>query len=302
MTSTVVRDSIVGDAWIQTVASQVPVQRIVDPKTGLPTGEILTGPVRLAYPNIFQLPKKREGQASEPKFGSSLLFTPYADFSIFYEEYYKACGQFFPEYFDQPTQQYHGLHSPFRDQSEKIKNGGFTPGLVFFSSTSKFKPPVVDGRGNPVVDESKVYPGAWAICAVKPYPYGKNPPQPKKGIGFGLQSVMLIGDDTKFGNAAPDAKAHYQGINVAAPIARPNVGAMPAGGVPPPAAGIPGYTNMGGGYAPPAAAPIGAPTPPFTPPAAGYAAPPQQATYVPPATTSPTETEDQRLMREMGLG
>lgn len=305
MTSTVVRDSIVGDAWIQQTAAACPVQRVIDPKTGQPNGDILTGPVRIAFDNLFTLPQAKQGQ-SEPKYGCAILFTPYADFSILYEEYYKLCGQNFPEYYDAQSGQYHGLQSPFHDQAEKARFGGFTPGLVYMNVTSKYKPPIVDSRGNPIVDPSKVYPGVWAICSLNPYPYGKNPPQPKKGAAFGLQSIMLIGDDTRFGGGQPDTQATFKGVNVQAPITRPNIGSMPQGGAPTPAAGIPGYTAPGGGLPQPgmpqqpAHIPQQHYTPPvqqqgFTPPgapASSAGAMPGATTYAPPATTSPTSGDD----------
>lgn len=253
MTTKMVRDSIVGDDWILQTMRNVPVQRIIDPATGNFNGDIITGPVRLAFDNLFDLPPANETNKN-PKYGTQLLFPPNVDFTIFYEEYYKACAQHFPENYVPETQQYMGLHSPFRDQAEKLKFGGYTPGCVFMTVSSKYKPPVVDSRMNPIVDKTKVYPGVWAICVVNTYDYGKNPPQPKKGINFGLQSVMIIGDDTKFGNQGPDVKAQFKGVNVTAPIVRPGVGAGMAGmnpAAPAPAAAIPGYTQPGGGVARP---------------------------------------------------
>lgn len=293
MTTTMVRNSIVGDAWIQQTMAAVPVQRIIDPKTNNFNGDILTGPVRLAFENLWELPKPRQGQTSEPKFGAQLLFPPGVDFNIIYEEYYKACGQNFAEYYVPPSPGfgggYQGLHSPFRDQVEKIKFSGYTPGCVFMTCTSKFKPPVVDNRMNPIVDRNRIYSGVWAICAIKPYDYGKNPPQPKKGIAFGLQSVMIIGDDEKFAGQGPDAREQFAGVNVTAPVARPNFANMPTN-APPPAAGIPGYTAPGGGVSTPYP-PAGTPHVPQT-----HYQPPAQPAY------PPQETEDQRLMREMGIG
>lgn len=240
MTTTVVRDSIVGDNWIYQTAQAVPIQRVIDEKTGQPTGDILTGPVRLAFDNLFELPAVT-ATMTNPKFGASLLFSPYADFSLLYDEYYAICAREFPEYYDAGTQQYEGLHSPFRDQREKIKFGGFTPGCIFITSTSKFKPPVIDSRRNPIVDKSKVYPGVWAICAVNAYAY-KDPR--KKGVAFGLQSVMIIGDDTKFGGGAPDPTKTFGGVaQVAAPIVRPDqMRNMPTAQQPAQAPQIPGYT------------------------------------------------------------
>lgn len=306
MTTTLVRDSTVGDDWILKTMQSVPVQRVINQDTGEPTGDILTGPVRLAFCDLFELPKRQQGQQSEPKYGTQILFPPNADLSILYEEYYKACAQVFPEYYDAATQQYYGLNSPFRDQAEKLKFGGFTPGCVFMTCTSKYKPPISDTMHNPIVDPNKVYPGVWAICSINPYTYGKNPPQPKKGIAFGLQNVMIIGDDTKFGGGAADPRQTFAGVKIDAPIVRPDMAQhmahAPNPNMPAPAAGIPGYTSPGGGVspqqppmagAPMAGAPAGFPQPGAAPIASGSYAPPASTApgYAPSATPSPSDDD-----------
>jgi hypothetical protein len=259
MTQGQMRNSLVGDQWIYQTCQTVPVQRIIDEKTGQPTGDILTGPVRLAFCNLFELPKPSE-TVKEPKFGTAVLFTPWSDLTILQEEYYAEAARSFATKYDAQTQQYYGLRSPFRDQGEKIKFGGFTPGLTFMTCTSKYKPPVVDVRKNPIVDPSKVYPGVWAICAINTFAY-KHPVNP--GVAFGIQSVMIIADDEKFGGGAPDPNKTFGGVaNVQAPIIRPDVAkGMPMGAQPPAPAGIPGYTQPGYG-APPARPGVGGFAPP----------------------------------------
>lgn len=273
MTSTLVRDSIVGDDWIRQTAAAVPIQRVID-AAGQFTGDILTGPVRLAFTDtLFALPKDA---ADDTKYGAALLFTPMADPRILYEEYYACCGREFPQYYDQQSQQYHGLHSPFHDQAEKSRFGGFTPGAFYFNSSSQYKPPICDTRFNPIVDPNKVYPGVWAVCTVRPFAYGKvnrtDGKPTKRGVGFGLQSVMIIADDTRFGGGAPDPRDHFKGVNISAPIVRPDIGQhMPQGGAPAPAGGIPGYTAPGGGVPQPGQPPQG-----FNMPQQHYQMPAQQ--------------------------
>lgn len=272
MTTTIMRDSIVGDNWIYDSCAAVPVQWVYG-EDGQPTGDILTGPVRLAFDNLFTLPQAT-ATMQNPKYGASLLFPPCADMSIFEDAAWDVMCKDFADYYDQQSGQFYGLHSPFRDQAEKVKFGGFTPGSIFMTCTSKFQPPVVDLRYNPIVDQSKVYAGVWAICAVNPYSY-KDPR--KKGVGFGLQSVMIIGDDTRFGGGAPDpTKVMAAARGIAAPIARPDVSRMPQGNNGQQAAPIHGYTGAapqrGGAPAPrpvqgapaprqAAAAPAGRPAP-----------------------------------------
>lgn len=233
MTTTIMRDSVVGDDWIRQTAAAVPVQRVIG-QDGLPTGDILTGPVRLGYNDLFELPKQKEGD-SEPKYGAKLLFTPFADFTIFNEVYHEMCNLHWAQ-FRGADGNFYGLHSPFHQQAAKANKMGYTPGCIYMGSTSKFKPPVVDLRHNPIVDKSRVYQGVWAICAVKPYKFG-DPKDPKqvKGIGFGLQSVMIIGDDTRLakGGAPADTKAQFSNTNlsgIAPPVVRPDIAqGMPTG-------------------------------------------------------------------------
>jgi len=266
LASTVVKDSIVGDAWIQQTAQAVPVQRVLD-ENGQPTGDILTGPVRLAFCDGLM---DGEGEEGSEKYGATLLFTPFADFRIFEEEYWAACGREFPNLWN--GHQYSGLHSPFHDQGEKAQYKGYTPGCKFINSSSMFRPNIVDMRHNPIVDKSKIFPGVWAICGVKPYAYGKvarNDGKPtKKGIAFGLQTVMILGEDTRFGGGPADTKTMYKGMgNVTAPIVRPDLAnSVPSPQPQPPAQGIPGYTAPGGG----APQPHGQPSQPFSMPQTHY--------------------------------
>ncbi len=278
MTTTVMRDSIVGDQWIQQAATQCPVAKGINQETNTYTGDIITGPVRLAFCDLFTLPEVSPYN-DNPKFGTHILFSPYADMALFNEAYFEICAREFPDHYDAPSQQYHGLRSPFRKQEEKLKHGGFTPGCIFFISSSKFKPSVVDNMYNPIVDQSKVYAGVWAVCSVSAYAY-KDPKN--KGIAFGLQSVMIIGDDTNLGGKAPDPKQQFQGVNITAPIVRPDlVGSMPVAGTPtqgrppcPPQAGVIHATVPAPATASPSN-PAPPPGPPPGPPAAqpGFAPP-----------------------------
>lgn len=286
------RNSVVGDQWIYQTAQAVPIQRVLDESTGQPTGEILTGPVRLAFCNLFELPPKTK-DIDNPKFGTMALFHPwYEQFGgqILNEEYYRICGTSFPQYYDAQTQQYHGLYSPFRKQEEKLKFGGFTPGLMFLTCNSKYKPPVVDVRGNPVVDPSKVYPGVWAVLSVNAYPF--NDPR-KKGVAFGLQGVMLIGDDEPLGGGPIDTNKTFGGVkaNITAPIVPPHINRIPTGNAPPAAPQIQAH-GMPPAYTPPPAPGGVLPAP------QQYQAPAAPAYHPPmPSVAPPVADDDDAWMR-----
>ena len=246
MTTTIMRDSIVGDAWIQQTQLNVPIQRRLD-ENGADTGDIITGPVRLAFCDLLELPKAT-ADSPNPKFGATLMFPPNADMTIFYEEFNKLAAQHFPEHL--ANGQYHGIHSPFHDQAEKMKFTGFTAGCVYVNAGTQYKPPLVDANMNPIVEASKVHAGVWAICSVNMYKFD-NPK--KKGISFGLQNVMIIGEDTNLGGGAPDSKKVFGAVQGA--ITAPAISAGQAGGL----AGAP-VANP-----PVAAAPVGAPVAPAHP-------------------------------------
>lgn len=291
MTSTLVKDSIVGDQWIQQAMAACPIQKRLD-QNGLWNGDILTGPVRLVWVDLFELPApKKPGDI--PKFGAQLLFPSGADTTVFRQEHHNMCCKEFPEYWVEQSQAFMGLASPFRDQAEKMNVAkGYTPGALFLSTSSKFKPSVVDKMCNPIVDRSKVYAGVWAICSVNVYSYGKNPPQPKKGVKFGLQSVMIIGDDTPLSGGGVDPREAFKGVNVSAPMVRPNLAAMPAGmTVQGPAPGIPGYTATGGVYTPPASLPPSIPQQHWTPPSPPMGNVPAPGAGFGPAIVSPSEDD-----------
>lgn len=292
--TTLVRDSIVGDEWIRRTAEAVPIQRVLDDH-GNPTGDILTGPVRLAFTdNLFD---GQENDSGVTKHDCVVMFTPLADFTVMTEEYYKSLSIEFPNKWDANSQQYFGVVSPFKAQDEKLNYNGFTPGCTYMTVSSQYRPAIVDIRHNPIADKTKVYPGVWAIVGVKPYAFGKagktkDGKPMKQGIGFGLQSIMIIGDDTKFGGGAPDTKQVYKnvGANVTAPIARPDhvAAGMQSQA---PASSAPHIPQQH--YQPQAAA-AGAPsaTPPYSTPPSGTTAPASYATTTSPSNYDPSSDPD----------
>ncbi len=200
------RDSKVPDAWIRE-------QMIKNPPSLRPNGSIFSGPVRLCFPNLFkaQTAKNSDG---EPKFGADLLFPPGTDMSLFAKIWTEQARIAFPDRWT-PDGKPIGLHSPFHDQVEKtIGKGyaGYTPGAIHFTTSSKYKPVVVDPGMNPVTDEARVYPGVWAFVALNHYKYSNK----KTGIGFGLQTVMLIMDDQKLGGGGSDPTKDFAHVQISA--------------------------------------------------------------------------------------
>lgn len=217
---TLMTNSAVGDKWIQEVCTN-------NPTVMLP-GEgrlISSGPVRLAFCDTLWEPKAPTGNpGGTPKYSVCALYSPFADMNVYYAEYYRICQEMFADYYNPHISGYTGLENPFHDCATKAhKFEGFTPGLTYINHTSKFKPAIVDSSParNPITDRSKLYPGVWAIVVTNAYGYGKSPPQPKKGVSFGIQAVMLIGDDTNLSGAGVDPRQAFAGVNIKPPMVNP---------------------------------------------------------------------------------
>jgi hypothetical protein len=208
------KDSTLDQRWLAEM-----IQRNPPSKTA--NGNITTGPVRLAFPNIFK-PSDRKNDNGEPsgKYGATILFPFGVNLSLFDQEWNRVARQEFPKNWDANGRPV-GLHSPFHDQIDKtvgVKTyAGFTPGAVYVNISSNYKPQVVDANMNPIVDESRVYGGVWAIVSVNVYSYFPKKGQAgKTGVGFGLQSVVIIADDQKLGGQGSDPRQDFAGISITA--------------------------------------------------------------------------------------
>ena len=202
------KDSKLDAKWLQDVMR-------ANPPSIRPNGTIFSGPVRLSFANSFK-PGKPSQDGNEGKFGAALLFPLGTDMKVFYDVWMREAHKAFPNNWD-PQNNPVGLHLPFHDQGEKAYSAtplpGYTPSAVCLSVNSKFKPIVVDGQMNPIVDETRVYSGVWAFVGLNVYSY-KNK---KTGIGFGLQTVMIIADDTKLGGGGGgNPQSDFAGVQITA--------------------------------------------------------------------------------------
>lgn len=265
----VMRHTKMTDAWIAEALRSNPFREIKDPATGQSTGNLQTCPCRGSFVHVMRPTPPMKGQPvdpnKKPKWSTDLLFPPGADLSLLGQAYYAGVRRLFPQHIIRPDGtifEPYPLHSPFKAQASKLKFDGYTDGGTFITVSTQYKPPIVDVAGNPIVDEARVYPGAWFIAALNTYSYGVNPPQPKKGVGFGLLTLMVVQDDqrTDAGGQADPGKA-FAGVvnanfNAPAAFGQPGAFGLPAGG---------GQLAPGAAYFPVQALPGVAPVPPLEP-------------------------------------
>jgi hypothetical protein len=189
------------DEWIADVLKR-------NPCVKLDNGNVRTCPARISFPNVFKRGKPmEEGQTG--KYGVTLLFPPHADLSVLRAEATAVAFAKWPGLQDGSLKL--SLHSPFRDQAEKSQFDGYTPGSIFLTANADRQPPCVDTRLAPIVEEARVYPGVWAITTLRCFDFDKKV---KKGVSFGLQSIMIIADDNQLGGGGSDPVSDYAGINI----------------------------------------------------------------------------------------
>lgn len=192
--------SRVSEAWVKDLWDRYPCVK-------LDNGNIRTGAVRLSFPHLFTAQKAME-PGKPDKFTATCLFPAGADLSVLKAEASAVAKAKWPDAGAQggPT-----LHSPFRNQGEKLKFSGYVDGSVFITASGERRPPVVDLNVAPITDESKVYPGVWAFVTLRCFDFDAKV---KKGVSFGLQSVMIIADDDNLGGGGSDPNADFAGVSI----------------------------------------------------------------------------------------
>jgi hypothetical protein len=246
------------DDWITRTVAANPFQK-------MPDGNFRTCPLRLAFVHLMKPnpdAKNDDGTAkSVPSYECVGLMPPGAAEQIsaaLWPDIYATLTRQFPKQIaanGQPFGLNFGWHA---DQGMKQQYAGYTPGLPYAPFRTQYKPQIVDPAMNPIVDEGRVYAGVWAILSFNLYDYNNK----TKGVGFGLQGVMIVADDERLAGGGPDPKTQFAGVRVDAKFdAAGAFGAMPApSAMPPPASIMPPPTMIGG------TRPV-APAPPMAPPA-----------------------------------
>lgn len=164
------------------------------------TTRLLTPRVRLSFPNLFRARAVEEGK--EPTYSCTLLFSPEAqqtpEFAALKAAASAAAREKWGNKLNDATWAA-GLRSPFRKAEEKGDREGYEPGWLFINCSSKQRPGVVQNTPaglQKIIDENDIYPGCWVVASLNPYAYEQKG---NRGVSFGLNNVMKVGDDTPLG-------------------------------------------------------------------------------------------------------
>jgi hypothetical protein len=116
------------------------------------------------------------------------------------------------------------LKSPFRrngDLDNPIEGIGDDWIIMTFSSNEEYFNPrfnLVDGRNNPIMDETEVYSGAWFRAAVNAGAYEMAG---NKGVAFYLQNIQKTRDDEAIGGGRVPASKTFSPVGGAGKSAEP---------------------------------------------------------------------------------
>lgn len=154
---------------------------------------VVTGKVRLMFPNLFKPVALREGQ--EPKY-SVMVVIPKSE-----KDTLKKLRDAEAEALRQGIEQKWGGKKP-RNLAPSIIKDADEDGTaedypdrantyyLTTSAASRFKVGVVDRQKQEVMDESEVYSGAYARVSMTAFPYDA---QGNRGVSFGLNNVQMLG-------------------------------------------------------------------------------------------------------------
>lgn len=186
--------------WVQSLLTAYPC-------TKLESGNIRTCIARLSFPHLFKPQPPMEAGGKE-KFTATLLFPVGADLSVLKQAAAECAIEKWPNAGKPggPT-----LHTPFRKQDEKVQFAGYEVGGFFIVASGERKPPVVDAKTLPIVEEKSVYPGMWVMATLRAFAFDAKM---KKGVSFGLQSIMKIADDVELGGGGSDPTKDFAGVAV----------------------------------------------------------------------------------------
>lgn len=193
--------------WIEEMWAKFPCQKVVD-ANGVENGNFRTGPVRGSFLNIFER-SKPIAPNPQGKFTATALFPPAADLTVLKTAATTAALAKWPT-----AGQVGGpsLHTPFRQQSEKLNIEGYNPEGVFVIGVADQRQPyIVDARGVPITNRDEAQSGYWYLMVLRPFVFDSGL---KKGVSFGLNGLMMIAKDRTFGGGGSNPASDFHGVSI----------------------------------------------------------------------------------------
>jgi hypothetical protein len=201
--------------------------RALADNNGVPTGHVLTCPVRVGFLAIDRLYENKKYPSRGAEATAVLIVPPSADISPLVNECRRLASAHFGAALngtvsanDPMTGQTvqvpvkNLLKMPFKSQADKKGKPGFTSDGSghWFRASTKFIPRVISANKQPIpADSPELYAGMWCIALLRLYAYPKIVKEVNGqtifGIGLGLDQLQKIGDDDRLVSASSNADA-----------------------------------------------------------------------------------------------
>ena len=168
--------------------------------TNTKDAKVVTGPVRLAFVNLFEARSSNPDQP--PKFGCCLMI-PKDDTATLkkIKDAQAAAAELGKGKFNGkvPANLKTTLHDG--DEEQDLEKYPEFAGHYYMniSANESYPPGIVDANVNPILDRSEVYSGMWARVSMNAFAYNSNG---NRGISFGLRHVQKVRDDEPFGGSS----------------------------------------------------------------------------------------------------
>jgi hypothetical protein len=166
---------------------------------------VITPTFVASYPKIFKAEKNE--LSGKDEFSVVALFKKGEDLALLKKE---AEAVLVEEFGADKTKWPKGLKSPFRDQSDREKDGvmpaGHEKGAIFITLKTGYKPQVVDANVQPILDESEIYAGCICRASVRASYFDKAG---NKGVSFYLQNLQKVKDGEPIGGGKKAASAEF---------------------------------------------------------------------------------------------
>ena len=175
---------------------------------------VVTGKVRLMFPNLFRPKALREGQ--DPKY-SVMLVIPKSDTETMNklwaaEKEAEKAGIATKWGGKKPTRGYSPSIIKDADEDGTAEDYPDRKGTYYMTvsaNTRQAPPGVVDRQLQPILDESQVYSGAYARVSVTAFPYDQ---QGNRGVSFGLNNVQMVGGGERL-IGGPSAEDEFDALD-----------------------------------------------------------------------------------------
>jgi len=155
--------------------------------------EIVTEPVRLAFPALFEPKPTSKSKPNDLKYQAALLFPPDYDMSPLVEVVKAAMVEKWGKVIKLVPRNNPLKKCDDRDPEKPL--AGYDEGWRYLNSKSGYQPSVLDQKKQAILDSERVFPGCW--CRFHLIAYGWEHETGGKGVSFSLNAVQLIREDTR---------------------------------------------------------------------------------------------------------